>query len=103
MSLENATALAPQIHLADLIRSLAPSGVAVNRVIVMTPSYLTDLVGILSRASTETLRNYFLWKVVQALSPYIEADAVTPYKQFSNELQGRVCNPDQSFSRSFPC
>jgi endothelin-converting enzyme len=90
MSLDNATALAPQIQLTGLIHSLAPSGVDVNRVIVMAPSYLKDLAKILDHTSTETLRNYFFWKVVQVLSPYVEADALTPYKQFSNELQGRV-------------
>lgn len=88
--MQNATDLAPQINLSGLISGLAPSDVDVDRVIVMSPSYMTDLAEILSHTSKETLQNYFSWKAVQALSSYIEADAVTPYKRFSNELQGKV-------------
>jgi len=90
MSTEEADSLCPQIDLSGLITTLAAADAEVNRVIVMSPPYMKELSAILLDTSTETLQSYFIWKAVQSLAPYIEADAVRPYKQFSNELQGKV-------------
>lgn len=90
MSLEVASSLLPQVGLPGLIAKLAPSGVAVDSVINMSPSYMNKTATTLSETSDEVLQNYLIWKVVQNLYSYVEADAVLPYKQFINELQGKV-------------
>lgn len=90
MSLKDADKLTPQIHLLSMINNLAPSDVKTNRLIVMSPTYMTNLSSILSSTSKEVLQTYFIWKVVQAYSSVIEADELKPYSRFSNELQGKV-------------
>lgn len=90
MSLSDADALAPQLHLSKVLKGLVPCDYKLNRVIVMAPKFLKDLSTLLSETSQDTLHTYFLWKTIQAYASYIEADAVTPLKRFSNELQGKV-------------
>ena len=90
MSLKDADSLTPQIHLASIIKSLAPSDFKTNRLIVMSPDYMRNLSSILSSTSKEVLQTYFMWKVVQAYSSAIEADELKPYSKFTNELQGKV-------------
>lgn len=90
MSLDDADKIVPQIHLAKLIGSLAPSDKTPSRIIVMAPEYLKNLSSILDDTSKEVLHTHLLWKQIQAYSSYIEADAVLPLSQFTNELQGKV-------------
>ena len=90
MSLKEADDLAPQIQLSTIINSLAPSDVKTERLIVLSPSYMRELPGILSSTSKEVLQTYFIWKVIQAYSSVLEADELKPYSRFSNELQGKV-------------
>jgi endothelin-converting enzyme len=90
MSLKGADKLTPDIHLAGLVKSLEPSDVKTERIIVMSPSYMANLTEILSTTSKETLQTYFVWKAIQAFASYVEADELKPYKRFLNELQGRV-------------
>ena len=90
MSLKEADKLTPQIHLSSIINNLAPSDVKTNRLIVMSPSYMTNLSSILSSTSKEVLQTYFILKVVQGYASVIEADELKPYSRFSNELQGKV-------------
>jgi endothelin-converting enzyme len=96
MSLAGADNLAPQIHLAKIINGLAPTDFRSNRIIVMTPQYIEDLTTILNRTSKEVLQTYFRWKAIQAFSSDIEADAIKPYRQFANELQGKVSRLSKS-------
>lgn len=93
MSLADADSLAPQIHLAKIITGLAPADFKPSRIIVMTPQYIEDLTSILNNTSKEVLQTYLRWKVIQAFSSDIEADAIKPYRQFANELQGKVSYP----------
>lgn len=88
MSLESADTLTPAIHLSKLINNLAPSNV--DRVIVMAPGYMKNLTELLSETPKDVLKTYFQWKSIQAFASYIESDALTAYKRFYNELQGKV-------------
>jgi len=90
MTLNDADKLTPQIHLSTIINSLAPSDVSMDRIIVASPSYMTNLTTILSETSKEVLQTYFIWKVVQSYASVIEADELKPYERFTNELQGKV-------------
>lgn len=90
MSLAAADDVVPEIHLAQLIESLSPKGTVPDQIIVMAPEYLKSLKAILSDTPDEVIFTYILWKQIQAFGFYIEADAVVPLKQFSNELQGKV-------------
>jgi endothelin-converting enzyme len=90
MSLKDANGLTPQIHLSKVINSLTPSRFKTSRIIVMAPDYMDELASILNNTSKEVLQTYFLWKAVQAFSSDIEADAIKPYRQFTNQLQGKV-------------
>lgn len=90
MLIDEADAIVPEIELRTLINNLAPSKSKVKRVIVMAPDYLTQLSIILAATEKEVLQSFFLWKAVQSLSSYIEADALKPYKRFRNVLAGKV-------------
>ena len=93
MSIGEAADLTPRIDLKSLIQGLAPKDVDVTRVIVMSPDYQKKLSSIINETDAEVLQSYFIWKTVQSFSGYIEADAIKPYKQFRNELVGKVCQP----------
>jgi endothelin-converting enzyme len=101
MSLEEAGQLTPQLGLPNIIKDLAPSDVSIDRVIVMAPQYQKDLAETLLTTSKETLQTYFIWKAVQSLSSYVEADAVVPYTRFSNVLAGK--DPDSTPERWRTC
>ncbi|EXJ92195.1 hypothetical protein A1O3_00745 [Capronia epimyces CBS 606.96] len=100
-SLAEAERLTPQLHLSKILKSLVPSDYDLDRVIVMAPEYLKDLANLLDETSEDTLRAYFLWKAIQAYASYVEADAITPYRRFSNELQGK--DPDSKPERWRTC
>jgi endothelin-converting enzyme len=90
LAIDKAAELTPQVDLKGLVHDLAPSKVDVARVIVMAPKYQEELAGIINETDPEVLQSYFIWKAVQSFSGYIEADAVKPYKRFTNELVGKV-------------
>ena len=90
MKIDDAAGLTPEIDLKELLAGLTPGKAEVERVIVMSPEYQKELSSIISETDREVLQNYFVWKAVQSLSGYVEADAVKPYKRFTNELAGRV-------------
>lgn len=94
-SLADADKITPPIQLAKLVNNLAPAHAKPERIIMMSPDYFKNLTTILSDTPKETLHTYLLWKQIQAFGSYVEADAVTPLKQFSNELQGKV-RPSES-------
>lgn len=101
LSLEEASKLTPQLDLVSIINELSPKDVKVERVIAMAPQYQKDLANTLSNTSKQTLQTYFMWKAVQSLSTYIQADVVVPYKRFSNELAGK--DPDSEPERWRTC
>lgn len=90
MLIEEAAAIAPEIELDALLQGLAPSHSKIERVIVQAPHYLKELSTILAATNRKVLQSYFIWRVVQTFSSYIDADAVKPYKRFKNELAGKV-------------
>lgn len=90
MLIDEADAIAPEIELKALISGLAPAGADFGRIIVMAPKYLKELSVILAATDKEVVQAYFLWKVVQSLSSYVDANEVKPYKRFRNVLAGKV-------------
>ncbi|KAK5044530.1 hypothetical protein LTR84_010741 [Exophiala bonariae] len=89
LSLKDTDALTPDLHISKLIESLSPSDVKTERVIVMAPQYLKDLNKLISDTPKSVFNTYFQWKAIQAFYSYVEADAITPYRRFVNELQGK--------------
>ncbi|KAI8165535.1 Endothelin-converting enzyme 1 [Colletotrichum sp. SAR 10_70] len=101
MLIDEAAALTPEIELTALIAGLAPEGFVVERVIVMAPKYMTELATILAETDKEVIQNYFVWKAVQSLSRYVDADSVKPYRRFVNELAGK--DPESAPERWRTC
>ncbi|KAK7193250.1 hypothetical protein DPSP01_008151 [Paraphaeosphaeria sporulosa] len=101
MAIEEAASLTPQVDLKALIQDLAPSDVDITRVIVNTPEYQKKLSLIIDETDAKVLQSYFVWKTVQSFSAYIEADAIKPYKRFTNELVGK--DPDSAPERWRRC
>jgi endothelin-converting enzyme len=92
MSLKDADLLTPQIRLAVTINRFTPADVKVDRLIMMAPAYMKSLSTIISITPKEVLQTYFIWKVIQAYSSAVEADELTPYSRFKNQIQGKVSN-----------
>lgn len=90
MSPSEADSLAPAVNLSKIINTLSPDGVTADRFIVMAPKYLRKLNDLIDETPRDVIQAYFLWKAIQSYSSFIEADAIRPYKRFSNELQGKV-------------
>ncbi|RMZ89957.1 hypothetical protein DV736_g2818, partial [Chaetothyriales sp. CBS 134916] len=99
MSLEDASALAPELGLKDIIAKLSP--VDIGRVIVTSPDYFKNISTILQDTPRETLRGFFVWKATQAYAFYVDASEVKPLKQFNNELQGK--DPEADVERWRTC
>jgi endothelin-converting enzyme len=89
MSLKDADKLTPGIHLSSIIKSLSPSDVKIDRIIIASPSYMGNLTDILAGTSKEVLQTYFIWKVIQSYASVVEADELKPYSRFRNEIQGK--------------
>jgi endothelin-converting enzyme len=90
MLIDEAAAIAPEIDLKALLDGLAPAKSKIERVIVMAPKYLKELSVILAATDKDVLQSYFVWKAVQSMSSYVDAEAVKPYKRFRNMLAGKV-------------
>lgn len=90
MSIDEATAITPEIELKALLEAQVPANAKIDRVIVMTPKYLKELSVILAATDKNVLQSYFVWKAVQSFSSYVDADAVRPYRRFVNVLAGKV-------------
>jgi endothelin-converting enzyme len=101
MSLDAADKLTPAIRLAAILKSLSPKGVSNDRIIVASPSYMTNLTVILTETPTSTLNHYLGWKFVQSYYSRVEADELKPYTRFVNELQGK--DPDSTPERWRTC
>ena len=101
MTLAEADALTPEIDLAGILARLVPTGLEIPRLVITSPSYMGHISELISETPDEVLQSYFMWKAIQSFSSYIEADAITPYKRFSNELQGR--DPDSEPERWRTC
>ncbi|KAF2443913.1 peptidase family M13 [Karstenula rhodostoma CBS 690.94] len=101
MAVNDAADLTPQVDLKALIQDLAPGDVDVTRVIANTPEYQKKLSLIIDETDVKVLQSYFIWKAVQSFSGYIEADAIKPYKRFTNELVGK--DPDSTPDRWRRC
>ena len=93
--------LLPQLSMKTLITTLAPSGYTAEKVIVGSPSYLTELSSTLQKTRIEVLQAYFVWKTVQRYADKVEDDALKPLLRFTNELQGK--EPDASEERWRTC
>ncbi|KAL5435389.1 hypothetical protein PMIN07_011990 [Paraphaeosphaeria minitans] len=101
MAVNEAANLTPQVDLKALLHDLAPSDIDITRVIVNTPEYQKRLSSIIDETDAKVLQSYFVWKTVQSFSGYIEADAIKPYKRFTNELVGK--DPDSTPDRWRRC
>ena len=88
MSLAEAEALTPKLHISKIINGLMTRGF-VDSVINMTPKYFKKLSDILEETDRDVLLGYFYWKTIQSLGPYVEADVLKPLKQWNNILAGK--------------
>lgn len=95
MSIKEAEALTPKLHISKIIGGLLPKGASADNVINMTPKYLKKLAGILDETDRDTLRGYFYWKAIQAYGPYIEADVLKPLKKWNNYLAGKDADAEE--------
>ena len=99
-TLEETSALLPQISIQYLIQRQAP-GFTPDKIIVGSPSYLKAVSTILQNASKETIQAYLVWKTVQAYGKNIEDEAVKPLLRFKNQLLGK--DPEASEERWRTC
>lgn len=100
-TLAETESLLPQLSFSYLIDSMAPKHYQPDRLIINTPAYLRSLSKILQETSKETLKTYFVWKVVQAYADRIEHSALIPLTRFNNKLKGK--DPDASEERWRKC
>ncbi|KKF93131.1 Phosphate-regulating neutral endopeptidase [Ceratocystis platani] len=84
MTLEEANALLPPFAVADIINTLAPQGVPIERVIVHHPKYFSELPKILGSVRLETFKAYFRWRLITSYEPFLEHETLEPLKSFTN-------------------
>lgn len=88
LSIKEIEALVPEISISNIIASLAPHDYKGNRLIVVSPSYMKALSGLLKDTPRETVLLYLQWKIIQTLSFVIEDESVEPLRRFWNVLAG---------------
>ncbi|KKF95630.1 putative zinc metalloproteinase T16A9.4 [Ceratocystis platani] len=82
MSLEEATKLVPELGLQDIVSTLAPEGVSVDRVIVHNKNYFNALHKLLEKASPDVLKSYFRWHLIVSYRTFIDSDILKPLNDF---------------------
>jgi endothelin-converting enzyme len=90
MSVDDASAMVPEIDLLGLIKAQAPPNVAVTNVVVSSPAYMKSLSGVLANTTPDVLQAFHLWKAVLSFGGYISSDAMRPLIKFQNQVQGKV-------------
>ena len=93
MALADAAALVPELELDRVIPALAPAEVAVRKIIVTSPEYLTKLSAIMKKSERDVLIAHFVWKTIQDLHSFVISDSLAPYSRLVNRLAGRVRIP----------
>lgn len=88
-SIKETESMVPEISFADILAELAPHDYKGDRLILGSPSYMKALSDILHDASRETVSFFLQWKLIQAYAGDIEADTITPLRQFKNTLEGK--------------
>jgi endothelin-converting enzyme len=88
MTLAELNVLLPQVSFAHILSELAPKGYSPNKIIVGSPSYMTDLAKLLSTSKKETLQAFFIWKAVQQYEKRVEDPSLKALRAFDNQLRG---------------
>ncbi|KAL1899277.1 hypothetical protein Cpir12675_001561 [Ceratocystis pirilliformis] len=86
MSLEEATKLVPELGLQDIVNTLAPEGVSVDRVIVHHKRYFDALPKLLEKASPDVLKSYFRWHLIVSYQAFIDSDILKPLNDFYDSM-----------------
>jgi endothelin-converting enzyme len=88
MTVAELNALVPQVLFGHIISQLAPKGYSPNKIIVGSPSYMTELAKLLSTSKKETLQAFLIWKAVQQYEKKIEDPSLKALRAFNNQLRG---------------
>ncbi|PGH09374.1 hypothetical protein AJ79_05686 [Helicocarpus griseus UAMH5409] len=99
--LADAQALLPQLSLGTIISTKAPEGYRAEQIVVSNSEAVKAVSGILADTPTEVLLSYLKWKVIQRYIGAIEDPIVTPWRRFSNILDGK--DPDSFEERWETC
>ncbi|PHH54854.1 Endothelin-converting enzyme 2, partial [Ceratocystis fimbriata CBS 114723] len=86
MSLEEAAKLVPELGLQDIVSTLAPEGVSVDRVIVHDKNYFNALHKLLEKASPDVLKSYFRWHLIVSYRTFIDSDILKPLNDFYDSM-----------------
>ncbi|KAL2889452.1 endothelin-converting enzyme 1 [Ceratocystis lukuohia] len=95
MTLEEANALLPALGIQDIIKTFAPQGVSIERVIVHHPKYFSALLRILKNVQPETIIAYFRWRLITSYEPFLEHEILEPLKSFGNLFNPKESRQDQ--------
>lgn len=87
-SLEDTQSLLPQISLESLIANQT-GNVLPQKLVITSPSYVRALSEALQAANEATVQAYLAWRTVQVHAVNIEHEAMRPYLEFQNSLQGK--------------
>lgn len=90
MSVKDVDALAPQLGLEKILKSLVPSNYTLSTMNAPFPEYWRNLSSVLNSTSKETVEGFLTWSVVYNTASYVNSTAVEPYIRFSKELNGEV-------------
>lgn len=102
LTLQQASELIPQLHLAEVVQALAPAGYVPDALLVLSPAHLGNLSALLAAAPRETVGGYVVWSAIQALQASVVApDIFGPYRRFLAALQGG--DPDAETERWRTC
>ena len=82
------SALLPQISFEHLISKLAPAGYAPENVIVASPLALSEVSRLLLNTPRETLQAFLVWTTILHYASRIEDPTLKPLTQFKNKLRG---------------
>lgn len=87
-------AMTPSVNFISLLDHFSPSYTP-QRVIVMSPSYMSAVNEIIDSTPRDVIQGYLLWKAIYALSGRLDPQAVEPITKFKDFLQGTSAQPER--------
>ncbi|KAF4545502.1 Endothelin-converting enzyme protein [Lasiodiplodia theobromae] len=81
--------LVSQISFSKLLNAFIPKGFKPDQVIVSTPDYFPQLSDILSNTSSDALKGYFQWSLINSWAGRLHSDYNKPIRILENQLSGR--------------
>ncbi|XP_038077190.1 endothelin-converting enzyme homolog [Patiria miniata] len=99
-TLSNLQIIYSEVNWASLFRLLMPSSVyppvsSYDNILVMSPSYLRSVAGLLRTKGHRVVANYMIWRLVNKMVPFLGEEYVAIHQKYLKAILGISAAPDR--------